>query len=400
MTQPQRVNYFERQFLRLPDFQDEQAYHIAARRRHNLSHHSWGIVTGLDLILDADGRAVILPGMAVDGYGRELVLIARKVVGRDVFDRYATTRLDLWVEYQLELFDDVSAPVECGPEGDARNRYRAAEKARVSFTRAGAARVEGRKPEVVPVEDLDAFPPELPDDPRRRWPVYLGRVVMELDTSGSATFTLDVRDRVYAGLIAETIDHPGNPSRIELGRVSEQTEERAVGGVTYLYGAPSPRRDFAVFTPPTLPKPLVEPVSVEPVIAVEPGGTQILGSTVVHGNIVLDGTAMEFPLAMDVTGGSPSTSPSIYRGTDLTTDELRIDAGDANEKNRKIVIGLTKEGTFQPALTIDFSLPTPQVTVHGDLYLNGELFAKDIRMRTLKEDVIPQLAAMFNLGML
>jgi hypothetical protein len=395
MTQPYRVNYFERQFLRLSDFRDEQAYHIAARRRHHLSHHSWGIVTGLDLILDGDGRAIVLPGMAVDGYGRELVLIARKVVGRDVFDRYATTRLDVWLEYQLELLDDANAPAECGPEGDARGRYRASEKARVSFTRAGAARVDGRKPEVVPVEDLGAFPPELPDDPQCRWPVYLGRVVMEIDTSGTATFTLDVRDRVYAGLVAEIIDHPGNPARIELGRVSDQADERTIGDVTYTYGAPAQRRDFAVFTPPEPPN-----TTLEPVISVEPDGTQIRGSTVVHGNIVLDGTAMEIPAAMDVSGGTLVDEPSIYRAADAGDDELRIDAGDAAAANRKIVIGITKEGKFQPAITIDFTQTPVKVTVHGDLLLDGEFDAEDIRMRTLKEDVIPQLAAMFNLGVL
>ena len=73
-----RLHYYERQFLGVRDFQDEQAYHNTKRRRHNLGHHTWGIVTGLDLIEQpveggGDGVDVYLqPGMAIDGYGREI----------------------------------------------------------------------------------------------------------------------------------------------------------------------------------------------------------------------------------------------------------------------------------------------------------------------------------------
>src|SRR6185436_1473839 len=105
-----RVNYFDRQFLRLAELQDEQAYHVALRRRHNLSHHSWGIVLGLDIVHEDDGRPALRPGLAVDGYGRECLLLDRQVFGRDVFDRYGTTRLDLWLEYQVEFADDRLAP--------------------------------------------------------------------------------------------------------------------------------------------------------------------------------------------------------------------------------------------------------------------------------------------------
>ncbi|MFN8564815.1 MAG: hypothetical protein U0703_25050 [Anaerolineae bacterium] len=62
-----RVHYYDRQFLRAQDFTDEQAYQIAMRRRHNLSHHIWGIVRGLELEFNQpDGVFVIKPGIAVD----------------------------------------------------------------------------------------------------------------------------------------------------------------------------------------------------------------------------------------------------------------------------------------------------------------------------------------------
>ena len=69
-----RVHYFERQFLRTEDFSDEQAYHLAMRRRHNIGQHSWGVVYGLSLATDNLGNPCVQPGFAIDGYGRELVL--------------------------------------------------------------------------------------------------------------------------------------------------------------------------------------------------------------------------------------------------------------------------------------------------------------------------------------
>lgn len=39
-----RLNYYDHQFLRAPDFTDEQHYHLGMRRLHNSSLHTWGIV--------------------------------------------------------------------------------------------------------------------------------------------------------------------------------------------------------------------------------------------------------------------------------------------------------------------------------------------------------------------
>ena len=131
---------------------DEQAYHIALRRRHNLSHHSWGIVVGLEIVRDENGQPVLLPGLAIDGYGRELLSLERHTIGRDLFDRYGTSRLDLWLEYLLEFADDRLAPVECDG-GDPRRRYRAIERAQVIPTR-GGAKPDPRRPPHVPADAL------------------------------------------------------------------------------------------------------------------------------------------------------------------------------------------------------------------------------------------------------
>lgn len=79
MTDISRVQYSERQFLGASDFRAEQVYHRDGRRRHALGSHTWGIVVGLDLTevpaaTDPTEVDVILtPGVAIDGYGRELV---------------------------------------------------------------------------------------------------------------------------------------------------------------------------------------------------------------------------------------------------------------------------------------------------------------------------------------
>src|SRR5260370_1044288 len=77
-----RLHYFERQYLGAADLEDQQTYLRDMRRRHNLGHHTWGIVTGLDLVevpVAGDPTAVdvyIQPGMAIDGFGREIIVVA------------------------------------------------------------------------------------------------------------------------------------------------------------------------------------------------------------------------------------------------------------------------------------------------------------------------------------
>jgi hypothetical protein len=80
-----RVHYFPRQFLRTQDFADEQAYHVTMHRRHTIAHHTWGIVRGLELLVD-EGSLFVQPGVAIDGYGRALVLSRKQPIDTGVFD--------------------------------------------------------------------------------------------------------------------------------------------------------------------------------------------------------------------------------------------------------------------------------------------------------------------------
>ena len=71
-----RVRYYDDQFLSKAEFVDEQAYHVALRRRHQTANHTWGIVYGLEIEKTEGENAnyTVNPGMAIDGYGRMLIL--------------------------------------------------------------------------------------------------------------------------------------------------------------------------------------------------------------------------------------------------------------------------------------------------------------------------------------
>jgi hypothetical protein len=219
---------------------------------------------------------------------------------------------------------------------------------------------------------------------------------MDLPASGTPTFDIDTADRVYVGLNAEVIDHPGNAARVELGRRPTDAETRMVGDEQFEYEKGSDR-DFAIFVPGDDGQPRVT-------LAVYPEGTQIRGTTNVHGNLVLDGASLEFPDGMAERAGETEGNPAIYRHK-KGSDELRIDIGSLNGAERKLVLGVTKDGDFKPALTISFpagmaaGTDSALVTVHGDIRIEGTIDCQDIRTRTVSEEVAALLTGMVQSGM-
>ena len=70
-----RLNYFKYQFLNASDFIDEQNYHRRMLWTHNQALHSQGVGSGFEVRPGSSaGTLVITSGVAVDGYGRELIL--------------------------------------------------------------------------------------------------------------------------------------------------------------------------------------------------------------------------------------------------------------------------------------------------------------------------------------
>src|SRR5512143_736838 len=74
MAEIKRANYFTSQFLEEEDFNDEQAYHLSSRRRHNRVLHTSGVVDGLDVTLVSGTQIQVGAGAAIDKDGREIVL--------------------------------------------------------------------------------------------------------------------------------------------------------------------------------------------------------------------------------------------------------------------------------------------------------------------------------------
>lgn len=81
-----RPRYYDGQFLGSADFIDAQRYDIDRRRRHIQSSVRPGVVAGLDVTGGTD-KVDIAAGAAVDGFGRQVVLIADEEKGIREADR-------------------------------------------------------------------------------------------------------------------------------------------------------------------------------------------------------------------------------------------------------------------------------------------------------------------------
>jgi hypothetical protein len=348
-----RVRYFDKQFLRATDFSDEQAYHLAIHRRHAITHHTPGILIGLDLQAE-DGVAFVAPGIAIDGYGRELVL-SKSPILPERFRQLDATQLEVWLFYQREL-NGSSAGNDCGP----LENNRLTESARIELSAKGAIQPRVGNPNL-----------ETPDDPSLTWPVFLGLVTYDAaatDPKDKFTFSLDGRN--YAGAVAGTIHHPKEDVKVTLDG------------------------EDAIFT--------VTVGKADPRLEIRADQTNMVrGDTTVEGNLRLNGGALQFPSPTQEDANPPA--PAIYRFSGDSTDQLRIDLGDLSADDKQFVIGHTKNGKFVPAITLAFEKEagqiTPKVTIHGDLKLEGLIYSPDTKYRVLSAEVLTALQAMFQTGL-
>jgi len=110
-----RLNYFDGQFLRAPDFTEEQTYHLEMGRRHNQKLHTWGIADGLKLQYTIGSSQIeIAEGMAIDSEGREIVLVNK--VNRDLSTFLGKT-VYITIAYNERKVDETK---ETGVEGFTR----------------------------------------------------------------------------------------------------------------------------------------------------------------------------------------------------------------------------------------------------------------------------------------
>lgn len=394
-----RVNYFDHQFLRRQDFADEQTYQIAMRRRHNIAHHNWGIVVGLEVAVE-EGSLVVRPGMAIDGYGRELFLPVKSPISSDDFLRLGSNRLDVWLFYENTSGADAPAGyVACGEDDGGRN-YRTSERPRVFLERARAGRIDARKPRAVPAVVINSSSQlQTTDNPLVVWPIYLARVTFNREeTDPSKVFLIDSTDRTYVGVMAETIDHPANAARLEVGKTATEEDTRTIGETTIVYKKNN-ERAFAVFVPSLKEK-------LDPRFEIDTNDNNYLrGTTNLLGNLLMAKGVIQFTEGTVPQDEAQRDDPMIYRALG-EGDHLRIDLGKITDTERALVIGLTNDdGSFRPSMKLEYLVPDggadpqPVLTIYGDLKLNGLITSAGTIERTLNEETLNALLASFQAGM-
>lgn len=362
-----RVHYFDRQFLGAQDFEAEQQYHLAMRRRHNIALHTWGIVAGLELTRDesVEGTFSVSPGMAIDGYGRELILQARFDLDTRAFDEKGSDTLDVQIEYQFQASDPRSQRFRGCEDDDAASFYRRQEQPLIRLIKPSPNNLNRREPESVPQGDLGFEPFRAPpDDPQQDWPVFLGQFIRERQKPGQPyTYRVSHADRPYVGLVGAHIQAPSGLARLELGPA----------------GANDTRR-FGLFVCDTRPVSGSSPPERLALAIDRTGALAIHEPTIAHGNLIMDGGALEFRAGVVGAGERPWQMYYVdakAQAGKAVNRELRIEVPRAQECS--VVIGGwdpdAKE--FKPFLTVgtvkvDDSLEH-QVTVHGDLIVQGKL---------------------------
>jgi hypothetical protein len=212
-----RVHYFARQFLRTNDFTDEQAYHIAMRRRHNLAHHSRGIVRGLWLHFDAEAQVFMVNvGVAIDGYGREVILPEAQPIATRIFDDRAAESIDVFLEYRLEANDRLPSS-DCADQDDddAISFYRWRESFRLTYEPADLDATDQSIPRAVPEGDRDFDATRTPPDTdQRRWPVFLGSI--QRSEGAEIPYSVSLAGRTYAGLVGAELRRADDMAQISL----------------------------------------------------------------------------------------------------------------------------------------------------------------------------------------
>lgn len=105
----ERPLFFEGQYLGADDLTAIINYVRIHLARENLGHHTWGIVAGLDIVsqpvTDTAVEYFVQPGVAVDGYGRIIVVTSPARIAAEQFVSMGSGNITVWIRYdQGEFF--------------------------------------------------------------------------------------------------------------------------------------------------------------------------------------------------------------------------------------------------------------------------------------------------------
>ena len=335
-----RPRFRERQVVTAAELDREQGYLVGMRRRHLVGAHSWGIVSGLALAGLPDGFAV-QPGVAVDGFGRELV-VKQPLFVRPADGELDDTGADVWLLYgRVAATPPVRGRYDCGPGRHSRWR----EQPCLRLTEAREP-LEPRRPPGVTRTSLEYEPSAPPPDGNvPAWPVYLGRV--------SPGYAVDLGRRPYAGLVGESLRNPrgGEGLRVggDEGGFAMQLRD-ATGALT-------------------------EPLSVDAT-----GDTTIRADTGLTGELTITGPVdaaggLSFtPLAAPPDAAAPWRAyRAVVTDGGRTLNQLRLEVGHPGDKGDPLRYALgigsvDANGDFDRYLTL---MSNCTVVVSGDVKVEG-----------------------------
>jgi len=192
-----RVRYRENQRVRAADLRDDQAYHVAMRRRHLLGAHDWGIVSGLALSSpDSISEDIsVQPGIAVDIYGRMLTLPQPLNILLDDLRGFADGDIDIGIRYRLS------------PAGGSRCDEDGEVFAAVNIDR-----------------NIEANYLQLEDFPENSPPVYLGTIKL---AGGKLSYSASSQQpRRYTRFYASSVLSPDGKTVAALGSENENDPRR------------------------------------------------------------------------------------------------------------------------------------------------------------------------------
>jgi len=105
----ERPQFFEGQYLGADDLESIVEYLRVTSARQNLGHHSWGVVAGLNLvsqsISDTAVEYYIQPGVAIDGYGRIIIVNNPARIETEQFVSIGSGNVDVWIRYDESEFE-------------------------------------------------------------------------------------------------------------------------------------------------------------------------------------------------------------------------------------------------------------------------------------------------------
>jgi hypothetical protein len=247
-----RPSFTEGQILAAADLAKLASYPRAREERHNRFVHRWGIVTGLDLrpepAKDDSGndyaRIFVAPGLAVDGDGRELLVVERLELDPDEFRNVIGSKIEATASYPVFLYSEYRGsgpdPSRVGPCGESTAGGAIEEGHRLHYGVPGDETGDQR------ASALSSAP--TAEEGSGGWLVLVGFVKWSAAAGKFAGVDGDAaaKHRPFIGINASVV--AGNGSQVQLQAKSEMMAGDAV--IQLLQTADGPELRFGTFKAP------------------------------------------------------------------------------------------------------------------------------------------------------